>query len=292
MLSIAQMLRLMNNEDRTVPAAVRKELKHIGRAVELVVRSLQAGGRLVYVGAGTSGRLGILDASECPPTFGTAPETVQGVMAGGPQAVFRSKEGAEDSAADGAADIRKMNVASKDTVCGIAASMRTPYVLGALQESKRRGAKVILLTTNPRSTLRQPAYRPLRRSIDVAICPVVGPEVLMGSTRMKSGTAQKLVLNMLTTASMVRMGKVYENLMIDLTMNSRKLEERARRVVMMATGVDYKAADQVLRRAGGHVKTGIVMIMANVSAVEARARLRKASGFVRYAIRNAPFRNR
>ncbi len=283
-LSIGQMLRLMNNEDRSIPAAVRKELKHIEAAVALVVRSLQMGGRLVYIGAGTSGRLGVLDAAECPPTFGTNPARIQGIMAGGARAVFRSKEGAEDSPANGAADIRKMNVGSRDVVCGIAASMRTPYVLGALRESKRRGAKTILVTTNPRSTLRRPAYAPLRISVDVAICPVVGPEILMGSTRMKSGTAQKLVLNMLTTASMVRMGKVYDNLMVDLRMNSRKLEERAKRVLMMATGIDYDTADVVLRRANGHVKTGIVMVMAGVAAGEARARLRKASGFVRFAI--------
>lgn len=288
-LSVNDMLQLIHREDKKVAAAVGKEIKHIAGAVELVVKSLKAGGRLIYVGAGTSGRLGVLDAAECPPTFGTDPSTVQALIAGGPRSVFRSKEGAEDDEKSGAADMRQ--VRSKDVVCGIAASVRTPYVHGALGEAKRRGAKVIFLTTNPRSVLRQAPYAALRRNIDVAICPHVGPEILMGSTRMKSGTAQKLVLNMLTTASMVRMGKVYENMMIDLRMTSRKLEERAKRVLMMATAVDYNKASRILRLANGHVKTGIVMIMSDVSAAAARARLRKASGFVRYAIKNVSYKN-
>ena len=290
-LPVKRMLKLINNEDRHVSAAVRKELKHVESGVALIVKSLKAGGRLIYIGAGTSGRLGLLDAAECPPTFGTDPSTIQGFIAGGPKSVFRAKEGAEDQESTGAVDIRRAKVDKNDVVCGIAASMRTPYVIGALREAKGRGAKVIFLTTNPRSMLRQPAYAALRSTIDVAICPNVGPEVLMGSTRMKSGTAQKLVLNMLTTVSMVRLGKVYMNMMVDLRMNSRKLEERAKRVLMLATGVDYDGANRVLRLAGGHVKTGIVMIMSDVSAAEARNRLRRASGFVRYAIRNATYKN-
>ena len=283
---IAGILRIIAREDAIVASAVRREISHIGRGVELVVRSLKSGGRLIYIGAGTSGRLGILDAAECPPTFGTNPRIIQGLIAGGKSAVFRAVEGSEDLQVGGESEIRRRKIGEKDVVGGIAASMRTPYVIGALREAKRRGASTILVTTNPRSMLAGREFAGLRKSVDVAICPVVGPEVIMGSTRMKAGTAQKLVLNMITTASMVRLGKVYGNLMIDLKLNSRKLEERAKRVVMMTTGVDYTTAASKLREAGGHVKTTIVMTMLNVSARSARARLKKAGGFVRAAIRN------
>jgi N-acetylmuramic acid 6-phosphate etherase len=285
-LSIPEILESINREERTVTLAVRKEIRHIARAVEFIVKSLRSGGRLIYVGAGTSGRLGILDASECPPTFGTSPETVQGIIAGGTESVFRSREGAEDHEKDGMMAIQSKRVGKKDVVCGITASARTPFVVGAVKEAKRRGASTVYVTTNPRSILRKPDFAELRRYIDIAICPDVGPEVIMGSTRMKSGTAQKLVLNMLTTAAMIRLGKVYENMMIDLKMTSRKLQERAKRVVMIATGVDYETAAGKLAEAGGHVKTALVMIKAGLTAKKARERLKKAGGFVHLAIRN------
>jgi N-acetylmuramic acid 6-phosphate etherase len=276
-MSIRGILQRINSEDRKVATAVRKELGNIAKAVDLVVDSLKNGGRLIYVGAGTSGRLGILDAAECPPTFGTGPDIIQGIIAGGKRAVFRSVEGAEDRASEGRLAIDRKKVSSKDVVCGIAASRRTPFVVAAVQRAKERGAKTIYITTNAR--------RNLRVKPDVAICPVVGPEVIMGSTRMKSGTAQKLVLNMITTTTMIRLGKVYGNMMVDLQMKSRKLEERAKRVLMIATGASYEAAERTLRRAGGHVKTAIVMLKAKVSVRQARKRLAEANGFVRAAIR-------
>ena len=281
---INEILSIINSEDRKVAQAVRKEIPSISKAVELVVESLKLGGRLIYVGAGTSGRLGVLDAAECPPTFGVNPSVVQGIIAGGKRAVFKSQEGAEDNFEAGKEAIRRKKVREKDVVCGIAASMRTPYVIAAVKEAKRLGAKTIYLTANPRSVLNKLEFRELRKSLDVAVCPNVGPEVIMGSTRMKSGTAQKLILNMITTASMIQLGKVYENMMVDLKMNSKKLEERAKRVLMIVTGVDYKTATRFLKKAGGHVKTAIVMIKANVSAVEAKTKLKQANGFIRHAI--------
>jgi len=274
--SIPEILKIISNEDKKVPLAVEKEIPYIAKAVELVVEAFKKGGRLIYVGAGTSGRLGIVDASECPPTFGTPPEMVQGIIAGGPQAVFRSQEGAEDKEEEGAKAMVKKGVNRKDVVCGIAASRRTPFVVGAIKKARQLGAKTLYVTTNPRSEF--------NLDVDVAICPEVGPEVIMGSTRMKSGTAQKLVLNMITTASMIRLGKVYENMMIDLQMTSQKLVERSKRVTMIVTGVDYETAERVLKQAKGHVKTAIVMIKANVGYEEAKERLRKADGFVRAAI--------
>jgi N-acetylmuramic acid 6-phosphate etherase len=274
--SVADILSIINAEDKKVAAAVGKEIPHIAQGVDLVVGALKRGGRLIYVGAGTSGRLGILDASECPPTYGTDPRVIQGVIAGGKRAVFCSIEGAEDRAQEGRHTMEKKRVTGKDVICGIAASRRTPFVVAAMQQAKELGAKTIYITTNPRSDV--------HLDVDVEICPVVGPEVVMGSTRMKSGTAQKLVLNMITTASMIKLGKVYENMMIDLQMNSRKLQERAKRVVMIVTGVDYGGAEKALRAAGGHVKTAIVMIKAKVSAREARERLQAADGFVRAAV--------
>jgi len=283
-LSIPEGLALINREDRKVALAVKRELPAIARAVRLLVHAFGEGGRLLYVGAGTSGRLGILDASECPPTFGTPHAMVQGLMAGGREAVFASQEGVEDDQAEGARVVRRARVGRNDVVCGIAASMRTPYVHGALREAHRRGAKTILVTTNPKRLLRTKQYASLRRSLDVAICAEVGPEVIMGSTRMKAGTAQKMVLNMLTTMAMVRIGKVFGNMMVDVKMNSRKLEERAKRVLMIAANVDYTTAEEVLREAGGHVKTALVMIRARLSAPEAREALRKSGGFVRGAL--------
>ncbi|MFB3131934.1 MAG: N-acetylmuramic acid 6-phosphate etherase [Rhodothermales bacterium] len=274
--SVREILEIINIEDHHVPLVVREELPYIAQAVEIVVEAFQQGGRLFYVGAGTSGRLGILDASECPPTFGTPPELVQGLIAGGPQAVFRSQEGAEDIEENGVRALQEAGVAPPDVVCGIAASRRTPFVVGAVKYAREIGCKTLYVTCNPRSEF--------NLAVDVAICPVVGPEVIMGSTRMKSGTAQKLVLNMITTASMVRLGKVYENMMVDLQMTSLKLVERSKRTVMTVTGLDYEAASRVLENTGGHVKTALVMTLADVSAKEARQRLEKAKGFVRPAI--------
>jgi N-acetylmuramic acid 6-phosphate etherase len=275
-LTTEGILRLINSEDKLVPLAVEREIPYIAAAVELIVHSLKHGGRLLYFGAGTSGRLGVVDASECPPTFGTDPDQVVGVIAGGQAAMFRSQEGAEDNEEQARKDVEMHHVGPGDTVCGIAASRRTPYVVIAVGHARVLGAKTIYVTTNPR--------REFNIDVDVAICPEVGPEVLMGSTRMKSGTAQKLVLNMLTTAAMVRMGKVYENMMIDLQLTNRKLVERSKRIVMMATGVDYQTAAKVLQQAGGHVKTALVMIGAHVSVEEARVRIARADGFVRAAI--------
>jgi N-acetylmuramic acid 6-phosphate etherase len=269
-------LRLINAEDKLVPLAVEREIPYIAQAVELIVASFKKGGRLLYFGAGTSGRLGVVDASECPPTFGTEPSQVVGVMAGGQAAMFRSQEGAEDNEAQARNDVDAHGVSASDTVCGIAASRRTPYVVAAVGRARELGARTIYVTTNPRSEF--------NLAVDVAICPEVGPEVLMGSTRMKSGTAQKLVLNMLTTATMVKLGKVYENMMVDLQLTNNKLVERSKRIIMMATGVDYQAASEYLQKAGGHVKTAMVMIAAGVPADEARKRIVKADGFVRGAM--------
>ncbi len=273
---IPEILRIISDEDLGVAAAVRQELPFIAEAVKLIVECFQNGGRLFYVGAGTSGRLGILDASECPPTFGTAPDMVQGIIAGGPNAVFRSQEGAEDVESDGAAALAEHGVTARDIVCGIAASRRTPYVVGAVKAARTLGCQTLFVTCNPR--------RSFTLQVDIAICPVVGPEVIMGSTRMKSGTAQKLVLNMLTTAAMVRMGKVYENMMVDLQMSARKLVERSRRTVMIVTGLDYHDSALALRAAGGHVKTALVMVLASVDRQEAQRRLERVNGFVRAAI--------
>jgi N-acetylmuramic acid 6-phosphate etherase len=276
-LSTLNILKIINDEDKEVPSAVGKEIPYIARAVELIITALKNGGRLLYFGAGTSGRIGILDASECPPTFGTPEEMIQGYIAGGKKAMFKAREGVEDFEENGIKDIIAADVNKKDVVCGIAASSRTPYVVGAIKKAKELGAATIYITCNSRK------YLDLK-SIDVAICPEVGPEVIMGSTRMKSGTAQKLVLNMLTTTAMIRMGKIYENMMIDLQPTNNKLTERSKKIVMTITGVSYKEAEKFLREAGGHVKTALVMIKTGVSFNEARKRLKKADGFVRKAI--------
>ena len=274
--SVEEILAIINTEDRSVPHAVAQELPYIAEAVKIVTAALESGGRLFYVGAGTSGRLGILDASECPPTFGTSPETIQGIIAGGKEAVFRSQEGAEDVASHGADALRAAGVCPQDVVCGIAASRRTPFVVGAVAEARQIGCKTLFLTCNPRSTF--------DIEVDVAICVVVGPEVIMGSTRMKSGTAQKLVLNMITTASMIRLGKVYQNMMVDLQMTAEKLTQRSRRTVMTVTGLNYDEATEALAAANGHVKTALVMILGNVTRQEALTRLEKSGGFVRGAL--------
>lgn len=282
--SILGVLRIINNEDKKVALAVESQIPFIAQAVEIVVKAFRNGGRLIYVGAGTSGRLGVLDAVECVPTYGTDPDMVQGIIAGGERAMFRSQEGAEDKEEAGAAEIEARKVEERDVVCGIAASLRTPYVVGAIKRAKSLNSRTIYITTNPRSKLDLPEFRDLSEAIDVAICPEVGPEVVMGSTRMKSGTAQKLVMNMITTTAMIRLGKVYENMMIDLQMTNQKLKERAKRIVMIATGVTYEQAEAFLGDANWHVKTALVMIKAGVSKEDAEHRLQQADGFVRPAI--------
>jgi len=279
--SVEEILRVINTEDHKVPIAVRRELPHVAEAVQIVVNAFKNDGRLFYVGAGTSGRLGVVDASECPPTFGTDPEQVQGIIAGGREAVFRSQEGAEDVPEMGAQALKSEGVAENDVVCGVASSGRTPFVVGAVEHARDAiGCPTLFVTTIPREDLDV--------APDVAICPVVGPEVIMGSTRMKSGTAQKLVLNMITTAAMVRLGKVYENMMVDLRRTSEKLVERGIRTVMMVTGVEYDTADSILDACDGHVKTAIVMILGDVGVEEARRRLEATDGFVRPAIKGTP----
>ncbi len=278
--SVEEILTIINTEDRSVPHAVAQELPYIAQAVKIVTAALESGGRLFYVGAGTSGRLGILDASECPPTFGTSPETIQGIIAGGKEAVFRAQEGAEDVASHGAKALHVAGVRPQDVVCGIAASRRTPFVVGAIAEARQIGCKTLFLTCNPRSTF--------DIEVDAAICVVVGPEVIMGSTRMKSGTAQKLVLNMITTASMIRLGKVYQNMMVDLQMTAEKLTQRSRRTVMTVTGLSYDKATEALAAANGHVKTALVMILADLPREEALARLENSGGFVRGALETIP----
>ena len=278
-LATRAVLERINDEDQTVAGVVRGEIPHIERAVELAHAAIEAGGRVLYVGAGTSGRLGVLDAAECPPTFGTPPEWIQGIIAGGYGALIQAVEGAEDREDDGAEQMRRARVEPRDFVLGIAASRRTPFVVAALAEARKLGARTGLLTCTPRSEM--------LLDVDVAICPVVGPEAIMGSTRMKAGTAQKLVLNMISTATMVRFGKLYENMMVDLGANSQKLIERGRRTLMTVTGLDYDAACVRLDEAGGHVKTAIVMTLAGVERAAAEQRLKQSNGFVRGAIEGA-----
>ncbi len=275
-LEVPDLLARINAEDRTVPEAVARELPYIARAVDFAIASFRAGGRLIYVGAGTSGRLGVLDASECPPTFGSDPDQVVGVIAGGYTAVVRAVEGAEDRREDGVRAMDDLAVAPEDTVVGIAASGRTPYVVAAVERARERGARTVYVSCTPREEF--------TLKVDVAICPVVGPEVLMGSTRMKAGTAQKLVLNMISTATFVRAGKAYENMMVDLMANSQKLVERSRRTVMTVAGVDYETAGRAIEAAGRSVKTAIVMLKRGCARAEAERRLLAAQGFVRRAI--------
>ena len=276
LLSTRQMLEVINREDQTVPLAVQKEIPAITRAVDLAVEALKVGGRLFYVGAGTSGRLGILDASESHPTFSVSPSLIQAVIAGGMRATYRPMEIAEDDAKAGANTMQKRRVSSRDVVVGIAASGRTPFTLGAMRHGKKVGARVVSITCNPRSEMAALAH--------VSIAPVVGPEIITGSTRLKSGTAQKLVLNMITTGAMIRLGKVYGNLMVDLQSTNAKLRERAKRIVMTIAGISYEEASRQLVKAGGSVKVALVMHCASVSAAEAKRRLAKAGGFVREAI--------
>ena len=278
---LSEVLRIIHEADRRAVEAVTPELPYVEQAVEILVDAFQNGGRLFYAGAGTSGRLGVLDAAECPPTFGTDPDMVQGLIAGGQAAMFRAQEGAEDHESNGAEAIDGAGVTEADVVCGIAASRRTPYVAGAVRRAKEIGARTLFVTCNPRDAFEA---SDLDAIVDVSMCADVGPEVVMGSTRMKSGTATKLILNMLSTASMIRMGKVYENMMVDLQMTNAKLVERSRKIVMIAADVDYETAGRTLDAAGGHVKTALVMLLADVSADDARERIKAGGGFVRHAV--------
>lgn len=272
-LSVSEILETIHREDARVAPAVAAERVRLARAVELVVERLRRGGRIYFVGAGTSGRLGVLEAAEMPPTFDTPPGLAQAIMAGGPECVWSSKEGAEDDAPDGARQIRIRRVRAADIVVGIAASGVTPFVHGALREARRRGAGTILVCCNRRGV---PAG-----SADVVVAPRVGPEVIAGSTRLRAGTATKMVLNALTVASMIRLGKVYENLMVDLQTRSDKLRARARRIVRILTGVSDRRAAGALRAAGGRCKTAIVMLRRGVSRAEAERLLEAAGGMLR-----------
>lgn len=276
-MSTLELLSVMNAEDQTVAAAVRQALPQIARAVELVVAARRTGGRLVYLGAGTSGRLGLLDAVECPPTFGTRPGEVLGLVAGGIGAFAAAVEGAEDDPDLGAADLRAVGLGADDVVVGLAASGRTPYVLGALGYARSVGAGTISVACN--------VGAPVSALADVGIEVATGPEVLTGSTRLKAGTAQKMVCNMLSSASMVRSGKVYGNLMVDVRPTNAKLVDRARRIIATAAAVDDDAAGRAFRAAGGHAKTAVVMLLVGCTAAEARTRLEQHAGHVREAVR-------
>ena len=272
-LSALEVVDLINAEDRTIAIAVGEQRKQIARAIDLVVDTLQQGGRLVYVGAGTSGRLGVLDASEMPPTYGTDPELVQGVIAGGYEALLRAQEGAEDRPEDGAAAMDDRTIGANDFVLGIATSGTTPYVHGALGRARELGARTgLLLCTHPSAEMLQ--------AHDVVIAPLVGPEVITGSTRMKAGTATKMVLNTISTAAMVRTGKVYGNLMVDLQVTCQKLQDRGERILVDTLGVAQDEAVRLLDAAGGHVKTAIVMARLSVDAQTARERLDDAGGSI------------
>jgi N-acetylmuramic acid 6-phosphate etherase len=276
-----EIVDLMNAEDRSVPEAVATQRSEIARAIELVEEAFRAGGRLFYIGAGTSGRLGVLDASECPPTFGTDPEMVQGIIAGGLPALTRSQEGAEDVASDGAKAMDDRGVGATDVVVGIAASGTTPYVRGALERAIGRGARTAVLACSP-----PPAD--LMQKVDVAIVPITGPEVVTGSTRLKAGTATKLVLNMITTGAMIRLGKTYGNLMVDLRAMSQKLVDRGERILMEVCGVTREGARRLIDDANGSVKTAIVMQKLSISREEAERRLASSRGVIRRVVPGAP----
>ena len=270
-LSTIEIVDLINAEDRMVAVAVGEEREAIAKCIDLVVETFRKGGRLFYVGAGTSGRLGVLDASEMPPTYGTDPEMVQGIIAGGYEALVRAQEGAEDKPEDGARDLEARGITNKDFVLGIATSGTTPYVHGALKRAREIGARTgFLLCTYPSEEL--------TRTHDVVIAPLVGPEVITGSTRMKAGTATKMVLNTITTSSMVLLGKVFGNLMVDLQVTCQKLQDRGERILMETAALERDIATDVLEDAGGHVKTAIVMSKLGISREEAKRRLEENGG--------------
>ncbi|WP_427122339.1 N-acetylmuramic acid 6-phosphate etherase [Proteus mirabilis] len=275
-LSTLEMLKVINNEDKKVPFAVEATLPHIARLVDKVVTAFSQGGRLIYCGAGTSGRLGILDASECPPTYGTPHDMVIGLIAGGHKAILQAVENAEDNVQLGAEDLRQLNFNAKDVLVGIAASGRTPYVIGALEYARSLGAVTGAISCNPDS--------PIAQRADIAITPIVGPEVVTGSSRMKAGTAQKLILNMITTGAMIKMGKVFGNLMVDVEVTNAKLIERQIRIVMQATECERATAEQALAQCQRHCKTAILMILAGVDAQQATQLLAQNKGFIRQAL--------
>jgi N-acetylmuramic acid 6-phosphate etherase len=275
-MSTLEMVSCFNQEDRKVPEAIEKVLPAIAQSVDLAAAALKAGGRLIYLGAGTSGRLGVLDASECPPTFGVPHGMVIGLIAGGPGALLKAVEGAEDDAALGEADLVALDLTATDMVVGLAASGRTPYVIGALRYARQLGCSTAAISCNPDS--------PIAHEAQVAISPVVGPEALTGSTRLKSGTAQKLVLNMLSTGAMVKLGKVYENLMVDVKATNVKLVDRACRIVVEATGAERSQAEAALTQTGFEVKPAILMILAGIDAQEAQQRLQQHDGYLRAAL--------
>jgi N-acetylmuramic acid 6-phosphate etherase len=275
-LSSRAILRLMNREDRKVAVAVGREIPQIARAVDAIVRNIQKGGRLFYVGAGTSGRLAVLDAAECPPTFGVSGKLLQALIAGGRRAVTGAVEGAEDSAANGARDLRSKKLARKDVVVGIAASGTTPYVVGALEFARKRGARTVAVIANRKS--------PIARLADIVIAPEAGPEIIAGSTRLKAGTSQKLVLNMLSTAAMVRLGHVYENLMIDVAQTNQKLRDRGLRILVEASGKDVSASEHALRQSGHNLRVALVMLKRGLDAKAARERLASTKGNLRRAL--------
>lgn len=276
-LSALEIVQLMNEEDKQVPLAIEKCLPQIAQAVECIVAAFQQGGRLVYIGAGTSGRLGVLDASECPPTFGVSPEMVKGIIAGGERALRHPIEGAEDSKAQALVDLQTIQFSSKDVLVGIAASGRTPYVIGALEYAKNLGSVTVSIASNPNSAM--------ANIVDIAIDTVVGPEVLTGSSRLKSGTAQKLVLNMLTTASMILMGKCYQNLMVDVQASNEKLKARAIRIVMQATDCDKALAEETLKQADQNAKLAIMMILSGLDRAQAETLLEKHQGKLQLALK-------
>ncbi len=275
-MSTLDMVKLINEEDKKVAIAVGEEAEHIAAAVDVIAGQLGQGGRLVYVGCGTSGRLGILDAVECPPTYSTDPEEVIGLIAGGNEAIFRAKEGAEDDPVQGVEDLKKINFSSRDVLVGIAASGRTPYVLGAMEYARKLGAHVIGISCSTGSQVEQAA--------EIAITPLPGPEVVTGSTRMKSGTAQKMVLNMLSTGAMIKLGKVYGNLMVDVKPSNEKLVERCKRIVCQATGVDYDTAARTLQACGYRAKVAIVMLKTGTDAHRAEQLLAQHDNRVAAAI--------
>ena len=276
-LSALEIVQLMNKEDKQVPLAIEKCLPQIAQAVECIVAAFQQGGRLVYIGAGTSGRLGVLDASECPPTFGVSPEMVKGIIAGGERALRHPIEGAEDSKSQAVVDLQTIQFSSKDVLVGIAASGRTPYVIGALEYAKSLGSVTVSIASNPNSAM--------ANIVDIAIDTIVGPEVLTGSSRLKSGTAQKLVLNMLTTASMILMGKCYQNLMVDVQASNEKLKARAIHIVMQATDCDKALAEETLKQADQNAKLAIMMILSGLDRAQAEALLEKHHGKLQLALK-------
>jgi N-acetylmuramic acid 6-phosphate etherase len=273
---VRDIIEMIVNEDKKVITAVHKEKERIAHGVEIIAQSLRKGGRIIFVGAGTSGRLGVVEASEMPPTFGTSPTRVQAIMAGGQEAVFRAKEGVEDNYEEGARSIGRLRLSGKDVVVGVSASGMTQFVRGALTRARKAGAKSIFVTCWPGSEL--------QNFVDLQIAPAVGPEIIAGSTRLKAGTATKMVLNMLTTIAMIKNGKTYGNLMVDVQTGSEKLKDRARRILGIVTGLDYDASDELLKRAKWNVKAAIVMQKTNLTLPQALRRLRKSDDLVRQAI--------